>query len=65
MLALGRSRMTVSLVPGRHGVGSVCVPTGVGCPVTYGGVVGVWPLFQFDEVVQSPLLLFIHNAGTR
>src|SRR5262245_28962477 len=86
MFALGRSKMTVSLrpevtagpvpaVPGSRGVGRICVPIGVSCPVPVlqlphdgtpggpgGGTTG-WPLFQFVSVLQSPLLSFIQTAG--
>src|SRR5687767_14104179 len=73
MLALVRSRMTVSLrpevtpelaAPGRRGVGRVCVPTGVTWlgPVT--GATGVWPLFQVARVLQSPLVSVIQTAGS-
>src|SRR5882762_2632042 len=63
MFAAPRSNITVSFAPGRRGVGSVCVPIGDNCPGPGTGAVGVCPLFQFASVDQSPLELFIHNAG--
>src|ERR1039457_3833376 len=65
MAALGRSRMTVSFVYGRRGVGSVCVPTGVNWLGPGTGATGVCPLFQFNRVVHCPSLSFIQIAGTR
>ena len=38
---------------------------GATCPAPGTGRVGVCPLFQFVSVLQSPLLSFIQNAGTR
>src|SRR5207253_9899236 len=74
LFAFGRSRITVSYwpdveplpaAPGSRAVGSGPVATGVNCPDMIGGWTGVCPLFQFASRLQSPLLLFIHTAGTR
>src|SRR5258708_3129069 len=63
ILAAPRSNMTVSFVLGSRGAGNVCVPIGVNCPGPGTGAVGACPLFQFANVAQSPLELFIHSAG--
>src|SRR6266567_6235541 len=57
--------MTVSLVPGSRGVGSVCVPMGYNWPGPGAGATGAWPLFQFDRVVHWPLVFVAHSAGIR
>src|SRR5437764_12550326 len=57
--------MTVSLVPGSRGVGSVCVPIGDNWPVPGTGATGAWPLFQLDSVVHWPLVLVTQSAGIR
>src|SRR3954466_5356404 len=72
MLALGRSRMTVSFdpavgpvpaAPGRRGTGSGPVATGVNCPGEAIGTIAGWPLFQLVSVLQSPLESFHQTAG--
>src|SRR5262249_38100201 len=62
--APGRSRMTVSLLPGRLGVGIVRVPTRGTCPGPWTGAIGLSPLFQLVRVVHCPEAFVIQSAGT-
>src|SRR3954470_5930774 len=79
IVALGRSRMTVSfwpdvgplpVAPGKRFVGKGAVATGATCPAPVTGATTGSPLFQFLPAVpsphvsdQSPLLSFIQTAG--
>src|SRR5947208_2092393 len=64
MFAFARSRITVSLTPGKRVAGSA-LEVGGAWPGALIGATGVSPLFQFASVLQSPLVLLSQRAGTR